>query len=229
MRICAVSNFYNNTYNYNNSKNKHIALNKQSDNNCFVKSNRIITPAFGTKIKVDTNNIFYKKITEAGFSLFNQVKILDPKGKFVDGYSFIKDSGKENLISMITDKNFQELGHVGMSESYEGIYQGAWCSVVNNTAIRKDYATDFRTPNFEFFKSKENGHYKLVATRAYEQLIEYIKLNKPHIKRIKINALTEGSWNYHKKLGFVDSGQDEFDSYAYINMLSKKINYNEEI
>lgn len=172
-------------------------------------------------INSDTLNKKLSLIKLYGFSLFDRVNIINPKGEVISGYSFIK-AKRKNIISVITDNEFDQLGHVSMNENYRGFFPGAWCSVVNNTSIKETLLSGFKEPYLPFYKTLEDGHYKMVATQAYNSLIKYIKQNKPYIKKLNVNAITKKSWDYHKKLGFISSKKD-FNTLSLMNKLSKPI------
>ena len=161
----------------------------------------------------------YLNISANGFNLYDVVDLINPKGAKFQGYSFIKEYPDSNsIVVLITDDNFNELGHASCSTCIGQVkYNGTWCSVVNSTDTNPE---SILNPIFNnLVRAPKDGHCKHVGTKAYDTLIDYIKKFSPEIKELNINATNQHSWDFHKKYGFDNPNQEEYDCYAFMNQL----------
>lgn len=203
-----------------NFNTNHYQANNKTCYTSNIPNNNIYKISFGSK-PAETNNKLCQQILQKGYKLFREVNIIDPKGLTVKGYSFIKHT-ESSISSIITDKEFYELGQVSASNEYsngEKVKAVLKCDVVNYTESWMP-AGFSRVPEFPTRNSSE-GKYRHVASEAYKALEDYTLKKLPEVVAINAYPLHQGSWDFFVKLGF--DGSCGYDSWLLTNDISKII------
>lgn len=177
--------------------------------------------SFGSALNA-ADDILYKGILDKGYKFFKNVEIINPTGEKINGYSFIKDiSGKaykREVISIITDDHFYELGQASASTYYMDNNQ-LICDVINHTNTPLNNFT--RTSEIQA-RTQNDGKYRHVGKNAYQCLEDYVKRTYPEIDRFVANIISWESWEFHCKIGF-DGKSGDYDYCSMTNFLEKKI------
>ena len=212
MRIALINNYspYN-IFTSNHLKHTDVKdiMTDCNNKDCFIR--------FG-------NNSAHDEIPKR-YKFFCHAEVINPSGKQIQGHCMVYENPNTHTIKiLVTDDEFYELGHIScyLYDAENKNFDCAWCVVENNTQPKPE--NSFGPIFANIARSPKDGHYKHVAKNAYDALIAYIKKYHPEIKELKANIVNEHSWGFHKKYGFTNKQDDEYDPYAHMNEVRYQIN-----
>ena len=171
----------------------------------------------------------YENLLDKGFVLFQKVTLKNPENEIIEGYTFIKDTKNKEVISLITDNDYNELGHVaadlGLNRRF---FRGVWCTGKNLTETNPEFVYDYVKPYTDKVKTSKKGKYKGVVTEGFNSLIKYIKEHYPRVEYLNLNAKSQQSWDFCLKFGFKNVLSNEYNPNATINKMTLKIGENKK-
>ena len=161
-----------------------------------------------------------KKLEAEGYKKYGTLTVYDENKKPVEGQLFLKRSYEKCVDFLVSDKQYNEIGRIDSSEdSQKPDYY--LCSIVNQSKNKHNRGF-FRDP----ITGPAKGSFSGVGRALYDTLENYLQKNFPNVKGFSANAISQNSWDFHKKIGFVSFYEDYEESCFADNMMYRAFKNN---
>lgn len=159
-----------------------------------------------------------KKLDAEGYKKYGTLTVYDENKKPVEGQLFLKRSYEKCVEFLVSDKQYNEIGRIDSNENYKKPDYYI-CCIVNQS---KNNIGGFRDP----ITGPAKGSFSGVGRALYDTLENYLQKNFPNVKGFSANAISQNSWDFHKKIGFVPFYEEYEESCFADNMMFRAFKSN---